>query len=144
MIETRFFTTVCEFCGDAIQYLLLKVQDGIKQRCCFYIEVRGEQTDTKHTLLNYYLTLCALKWRNLKKEEGVLLELSRFTQYIKVLFITFKSEGIIYHHERDFNHPSGFHAVLKLMWTDAKVENPKFGTGQHKARIDELADEKLR
>ena len=79
-----------------------------------------------------------------RKLEVVLLESYSLKQYVKVFFVTLKPEGIMYHREKDFNNPSRFHDVLKSTWADAKVADLKFGTDQHRTRIDELADKKVR
>ena len=60
----RFFETIKEFGGPDAQYLLEVVPGGIRNRRAFFMETRGERTDAKHAIINYCLTLCAIKWRN--------------------------------------------------------------------------------
>ena len=57
-------------------------------------------------------------------------------------FCRFQKKGINYCHQKDFNGPGEFHAVLVRLWNEEREKDKTFATGIQTATFDFDADKK--
>ncbi len=140
----RFFDTIEEFGSQQLKLLLQKTTSKFEKDKRFYFMLRGEKELPKHKILYQCLLLCALKWRISRgPKKGKLYQPQTFEQYLKQLFIVFKKKGIYYYcHQKDFNGPGEFHAVLVRIWNEEREKDTMFATGVQAFDFD--ADKKIR
>ena len=77
------------------------------------------------------------------KRKGEILDSNSYTQMMKNLFIVFHKKRINYDYKKDVNANGEFHGVCLSVWKQGKDEDPKFGTLQNRAEMDEEADKKI-
>lgn len=68
--------------------------------------------------------------------KGKPYEPSTFDKYMEQLTLVFQDAGVQHSYAQDFNKGGEFHGIVLEKWNQIRQEDPKFGTGSNRARVD--------
>ena len=142
-LKKRFFETLSQ-CGGHLSVLAdeekpnvhdLSSEAPVDKR--WFSACGGAKNAAKRKIINDSFVCVFMKWTcKTGKNIGKQCEPSTFDKCMEQLTVVFQDAGAQCSHSQDFNKGGQFHGVVLQRWKDIRKDDPKFGTGRNRARVD--------